>query len=135
MVSIVAIIPLWIFRYLPGSDYPNHLAIARVLWHDSSFYEPNLQATPYYLGYLFLAPAVGLLGPWVGGAIILSIFAVIFISAASDIQHTHNLHPGFVIIAPPLFFGVSFSMVLCRPYAPQVSGHELLRYCQLGLPA
>lgn len=102
------VLPLWLFKYIPSTDYPSHLAIAKVLWSGSPFYEFNLQPAPYYLSYALLAPAVGLLGAEIGGAVCVTIFAAIFIWGASDILNTRGLHPGYLVAVPWLFLGVSF---------------------------
>ena len=85
---LLALVPLWFFKYTPAADWPDHVAVSSVLYrllhHDPSveqFYTLGTHPSAYPLLYLVLTPCVGWLGPFIGAKIVLSGIAVLCVLA------------------------------------------------------
>lgn len=107
--------PLWIFRYVPGVDYPIHLATGRILADlitdnalSSVHYQFNVQLTPYWLLYVLLTPLVYLFGADIGGAILLTAIGVGFFGAIWNLIRLLDLSPACLIPAVCWFYHASF---------------------------
>ncbi|MGC4114119.1 MAG: hypothetical protein QM765_05735 [Myxococcales bacterium] len=111
-----ALLPLWLFKYLPGMDLGNHVAIASILWKlltgsdgaVASHYVLNPQPVPYYVVYAVLAPCVGAFGPYLGLKVALSALAVATFAGAWRLFRALGC-PWWTPLAGVLFFyGASF---------------------------
>ena len=79
LITLVALLPLWLFKYPPAADLPHHVAVSSVLYRlftgDNAvrqYYAVNLQAMPYHLLYVVMTPLVGWLGPFMALKMLLS---------------------------------------------------------------
>ena len=78
--ALLSIIPLWIVKYPPLIDYPNHLARAFILHHlhdphyrFGAFYAPDWGPNPYYLGDFLAQVFQRFVGIYVAGRLLLTL--------------------------------------------------------------
>ncbi len=90
LATVAALLPVWIGRYLPLLDWPNHLAevfIWRHLhdpqWNFATYYKLRLVPEPYWVAYLFIHA-----------------FATVF-----SVETAQKLFLSLVLVAQPIAFG------------------------------
>jgi hypothetical protein len=80
LFALLAIIPLWIVKYPPLIDYPNHLARAFILHHlhdpnylFGEFYAPDWGPNPYYLADFLVQVFQQFAGIYTAGRLLLTL--------------------------------------------------------------
>ena len=115
ILTIACQIPLWIGKYLPGLDIPNHIAIASVILHYSdpafafsNYFQIDSQLSPYLLLYYSLA-AMGKITSvetamhiWVAGFALLLPISVAYALRAFDRS------PAYAILSFPFVYDFHF---------------------------
>lgn len=116
LVVAATLAPLWVFRYFPSADLPNHLAISRVieglLRNDelvSAYYGFNLQLVPYHLPYLLLTPWVALLGPLWGATLFMTLVGLLYFAAIRRLVRLLDCSAAALPASGCLFYDASFA--------------------------
>jgi hypothetical protein len=111
----VSLVPLWLPRFLPLLDLPNHLG-AIAIWHRyreaawgySKYYDLNLLPLPYW-GYFFPVHMLAYLMPIeVANKIYLSAYALALPVGAALLAHRMGRSPWLALFAFPLIFNMNF---------------------------
>jgi hypothetical protein len=115
IIVSITLAPLWLFRYVPGQDYPLHLAIGRILLDlitdnslSATHYLFNSQLIPYWFAYVILVPLTYIFGADIAGSILLTLVGIGFFSAIWNIIRLLDLHPVCFIPSVFLFYNASF---------------------------
>jgi len=115
LLVVITLLPLWLFRYVPATDYPLHLSMGRVivdLITDNSLsaahYQFNPQPIPYWFTYLLLSPLIVIFGADIAGSILLTGIGVGFFLAIWRIIRLLDLHALCFVPSVFLFYGATF---------------------------
>src|SRR5688500_17849288 len=102
--------PLWIGRFLPLLDLPQHLAITTVLlrhgdpdWQLAAYFEPQRgELTPYWGHYLALEALGRLMRVGAAARVFLSLYVIALPWAAMDLARALGRAPAVGLLAIPL---------------------------------
>lgn len=113
---LAAVIPLWVGRYLPLLDVPNHLASVMVWrYYDDPrydfqpYYTLNLVPLPYWAHYGFLYLLAPLTGLEVANKIFLSLYAVALPTGALCVAQRFGRSPWLSLFAFPLIYNANLA--------------------------
>ena len=128
--AILLVLPIWLVKYPPLIDYPNHLARAFVLHHlndpnyqFSRFYAPNWGPNPYFLADFLIQIFQRFLGIYAAGRLLLTIcvlalpFSIAFFLRRANPGSEYLALWGFAIAWNPNmlmgFMSFELSIALC----------------------
>jgi hypothetical protein len=108
--SAMMALPLWVGRYLPLLDLPQHLAITTILlhhgdpaWHLAAYFDPQRgELTPYWAHYLALEGLGRLMPVDVAARVFLSLYALALPWAAMALARALGRAPALGLLAAPL---------------------------------
>ena len=122
------VLPLALFRVIPATDLPQHLAISSVLWRwlhadvaVQAHYGLSAAVRPYHLMYVLLAPAVGWWGPFVGARLVMGllagglVLAVMAVFRRLRIPAVWLLYVNFIFYGPLFYWGFIATLVGLLP--------------------
>lgn len=114
VVIAVLCLPLGLWPFIPGTDWPIHIATAKILGqlitHPDmpSAYALNLQPVPYYGFYLLTVPLQLAFGPLVGAKVAVGILAAAT-ALGWEALRQKLYRPSFTLwLVLPVFWGFSF---------------------------
>jgi hypothetical protein len=115
-LAVVTVVPIWIGRYLPLLDLPNHLS-AITLWH--SYQDPrfdfarhfalNLQPVPYWAHYYVVHLLAYLVGVENGNRVFLTGYALLLPTAAALFAERFGKSPWLALFAFPLVWNFNLA--------------------------
>ncbi len=112
-LAAAAVIPFWVTELPPAIDLPQHLAQARLLDETLMGTRPELTVTPWYfpntLIYWVLLALWKALPPMTSGRMILSVLALMWISATLLLTLCRNRAVSNWLIATPVVFNTLFN--------------------------
>jgi hypothetical protein len=107
--ALATVTPVWIGRYLPLVDYPNHLSNVFVLfnlhrpeWNFAAFYAPSLVPLPYWLHYASTWLLSFLFGPETAFKVVLSLMLLALPAGVARFARALNRDPRLALFAFPL---------------------------------
>ncbi len=103
---LLCIAPVWVFEFVPLTDYPRHLLIAHVIKNGGrgfeGFFELNLLAVPNSLGHFLIAALNFFMPIFVAGKVFLSVLIALFAFGTryffGSLNKRNNWLPFFAVV-------------------------------------
>lgn len=117
VVWVCALFPIWVPRFLPLLDFPNHLAAMAILhrhadpsWGYQKFYTLNLKPAPYW-GHYFPVHLMAYVVPLeIANKIWISLYALALPLGVAVLARQLRRSPWLMLFAAPLVFGYCFGL-------------------------
>jgi hypothetical protein len=114
---ICALFPIWIPRFLPLLDFPNHLGAMAILhrhgdpsWGYDKFYTLNLKPAPYW-GHYFPVHLLAYVVPLeIANKIWISAVALVFPLGTAVLARQLDRSPWLALLVAPFVFGYCFAL-------------------------
>jgi hypothetical protein len=140
-LAVAAIVPIWIGRYLPFLDLPNHLS-AISIWHYyddprfdfAKYYTLNLKPLPYWAHYYSVHLLAYLFGVELANKVFLTVYALALPTGALAFARRFGRSPWVALFAFPLVWNFNLAegfIAYCAGFAAMVFALVLVdRHCE-----
>lgn len=118
-LTVLSLCPIWMNRFLPMQDYPQHLFLSHIIatfdnpaYNWKEYYTVDLKLRPYMLWYLVMKPLTLLYGVEAAGKILFSLY-ILLISALVHVSRRicpQNALPWCALLLYPFAFNQIYFM-------------------------